>query len=106
MYNLTDHPLFLIQLFLIGLVVVCFILRFILKMRIEFFFGFCCLVAIFFGGINYLYFGFPLDEGTLKPSKMPDYEFRFSVTVIGLAISFIYPVYSLLDMVFRSKKSS
>jgi hypothetical protein len=106
MYKLTNHPLFLIQLFLIGLVIVCFILRFILKMRIEFFFGFCCLVAVFFGGINYLYFGFPLDEGTIKQAQIPEYEFKFSVTLIGLVISFIYPAFSLLDLVFRSKKSS
>jgi len=106
MDKLANHQLFLMQLVPFAAVFICLILRFVFKKKIAAFLGFCCLIAIFLGLMNYFYFGFPLEEGTLKPSKIPDYEFKFSVTAIGLVISFIYPVYSLLDLVFSSKKSS
>ena len=107
MGQLTNHPLFLMQLLPFVVVIAGLILRFIFgKKKIANFLGFCCLAAIFLGTFNYFFFGFPLDEGTIKEFKIPEYEFKFSVTAIGLAISFIYPVYSLLDLIFSPRKRS
>ncbi|ASS47484.1 MAG: hypothetical protein A3D31_16730 [Candidatus Fluviicola riflensis] len=107
MNNLSNHPLFLMQLLPFVVVIIGLILRFIFrKKKISNFLGFSCLIAIFLGLMNYFYFGFPLDEGTIKQSKIPEYEFKFSVTAIGLAISFIYPVFSLLDLILSRGKDS
>lgn len=106
-HNLTNHPLFLMQLLPFLVVIVGLVLRFVFrKKKIADFLGFTCLVAILLGIMNYVYFGLPLDEGMVKESEVAEHEFKFSVTAIGLAISFIYPVYSLLDLILSPRKRS
>lgn len=107
MYKLTNHPLFLMQLLPFVVVIIGLILRFFFgKKKIANFLGFSCLVAIVLGMMNYCYFGVPLEEGTIKEFEIPEYEFKFSVTAIGLASSFIYPFYSLVDLILSPRKRS
>ena len=106
MSSMSEHPLFYLQLVPFLVVIVCLIMRFVFKKKIGDFLGLSCLIAIFLGLINYFYFGVPLDEGTLNQTQIPDYEFKFTATCIGLLISVSYPIFSLIALILSPNKKS
>lgn len=65
------------------------------------FFYLISICSIFWGGIFYFFYGFPLDDGTLHVSKIPDYERGFQVSA---GLLFVSAISLLVNFFWRKKK--
>jgi lipoprotein signal peptidase len=57
--------------------------------------------SIFFGGVGYLFYGFPLDEGTIAEIDVPVFERNFAASAVLLLSSLFSLVIVLLKRLDR-----